>query len=491
MAIEFGVRKGLAIRLPDQSRQIAYRGMRMRQAAIDAENKAKMFADDMEYTNVMNSHDNPLVKEYATNQIRTMGKFMTENPGWESNPMARVVYNQLRHNLKDNPELNRGMTSDANYKAWQKYIQDPKNSDMRDDPALLAVNQQWNNYLKFGHQEGEAGLKRDGGKREFTFMAPEELVDTTSKLIELAQKTEYDDIKNFGYQNSGLRSEVSSARKDLTVQHALGSTWGKYLKKDYDKYVDQLVGNEKTNAQTLNQFVRQRMEPYFQSEKIDRAYQVPVLRARGSGGVDGMNRSIWLNMHNKALSVPGQKIDFGAEAMQFTFANKLGEHNLDGVKDPFGNVVDLGLRKAQATGLGQPQRGPDNSVYAEYDALVRMPVKDFQNLGPKYNEAIDEGGLGQFTPGPSSSKDWDVWEEYKALGIEQYTDEAGNKFVQFPIRQKYDPNNVHLSDNYANAHNISPHKEDPYAGIADGQEAVVSDDGKWAWNGTSWVPTGR
>lgn len=490
--LEFGMRKGLAVRLPDESQQIAYRGMRANQAKIQAENKAKMFADDMDFMNVMNSHDNPLVKEYATKQIMQMGSFLRNNPDWETNPLARAEYNKMRHELKDNPDLNRGMQSDANYQTWQKYIADPKNADMRDDPEIQKVSQQWNNYLKFGNQyaTNQEEVGKLGGKKEFTFMAPEDLVDTTAKLIELAKATQFDDFKNFGYQNSGLRSSITSSRKDLAVQHGIASTWGKYLKKDYDKYVSQLQGNEKTNAKTLNQFVKERMDPYFPSEKIEKAYEAPVIKppSGGSGADARMTNSLWLSMHDKALNTPGQRIDFGAEAVQYTFANKLGEHNLDGVKDPFGNVLNLGLRGAQSTGLVQPQRGPDGTVYSEYDALVRLPLTEFKQLGNKFDDVIDDFWWDQITAGASdASVDWEIEPEYEALGFKKYTDDKGRALVEFPVKQKYDPLNVHLSDNYSNAHNVSPHKEDPYKGIEGSGEVVISDDGKWQWDGAKWI----
>ena len=385
------------------------------------------------------------------------------------------------------------MQSDANFKNWQEYIQNPKNADMRDDPSILAVEQQWNSYLKYGNQFGEEGLKKNG-KQPFAFMAPEDLVDTTAKLIELAKATQFDDFKKFGYQNSGMRSSVTSSRKDLAVQHGIASTWGKYLKKDYDKYVSQLAGNEKTNAKTLNQFVRERMEPYFPSEKIERAYEAPVMQPpRGAdGGAERMTNSLWLEMHRKALATPGQRIDFGAEAVQYTFGNKLGEHNMDGVKDPFGNVINLGLRKAQSTGLVQPQKGPEGSVYSEYDALVRLPLTEFKALGDQFDDVIDDFWWDQITAGASdASINWDVEPEYKELGFKKYVDEQGRALVEFPVKQKYDPLNVHLADNYTNAHNVSPHKEDPYKGISGAGEAIVSDDGKWAWDGIKWVATGQ
>jgi hypothetical protein len=47
-----------------------------------------------------------------------------------------------------------------------------------------------------------------------------------------------------------------------------------------------------------------------------------------------MTRNKWESMHALALQSPGTKINFTANAVQNTFANKLGEHNLNGITDP-------------------------------------------------------------------------------------------------------------------------------------------------------------
>lgn len=185
--MEFGERRGLAVVLPSQQNQMFQMESLKRQAKLAAEQKAKMFADDFDYTNAMNSHDNPLVKQFAMNKLMETGAFLRENPDWETDPFKRAKYKSLIHELKDNPDLNRGMLSDANYAAWQKWSLDPKNTSLVNSPWFKEKSNEWQNYLKFGNQKGEKAALEEG-KKAFMFHAPEALVDVRGKALEIGSK---------------------------------------------------------------------------------------------------------------------------------------------------------------------------------------------------------------------------------------------------------------------------------------------------------------
>lgn len=187
MALEYGIKSGLAVRLPDQQQQIYYEANMKRQAKIAAEQKAKMFADDFDYNNAMNAHDNPLVKQYAMGKLMEIGKLIKENPGWETNPFARSRYKQMIHDLKDNPALNRGNISDGNFKVMMEFAGNPKNSAIVNSPFWEEKIDEWNNYLEFGNQHGEEGLAKYG-KQAFQFNSPESLIDVRQKGLEIGSK---------------------------------------------------------------------------------------------------------------------------------------------------------------------------------------------------------------------------------------------------------------------------------------------------------------
>jgi hypothetical protein len=46
--------------------------------------KVKMFVDDTDYMNAVNSFDNPRIKEYSEQVIKDLGKYINENPEIDS-----------------------------------------------------------------------------------------------------------------------------------------------------------------------------------------------------------------------------------------------------------------------------------------------------------------------------------------------------------------------------------------------------------------------
>src|SRR5690348_6531585 len=131
--MEYGTLQGLAYRLNENNllEQDRYANELQRRGRIAAEAKSKALADDWAFNNAMNPHDNPLVKEFAKNQVLKVGQYLSQNPDWEINPAKRVVYNTMIRELRDNPDLNRGLLSDGAYKEWQKDLAEKsKNPDL-------------------------------------------------------------------------------------------------------------------------------------------------------------------------------------------------------------------------------------------------------------------------------------------------------------------------------------------------------------------------
>lgn len=451
--LEFGLRRGLSVPVVrDQSQDKLQAYALQKQAQLEAENRAKMLANDFEYTSAINAFDNKIVNDRARKTIEQLGSFIGANPGWERNVGKRIEYDRLRRELKDNPDINRSLTADASFKELSKYISDPKNADMRDDPALAEILQKRENYLKFGNPDGEEAAQREGYK-PFIFIAPEDMVDTNKELIDYAGKVEFD-MKN-GFGRGGYRQSISNQQKQLAAQNLLSSARGKYYRKDYDRYLRN--GGDKNK--TLEQFTRERMEPYFKSDKIDAGFAPEAIKAPAN-----MTPSLWQQQFMKAARTPGGQVDFNPKAIDATFGNAAGEKNLNDIKDPFGNTLNLGLRRADATGLVDVRKTPNGNLVAEYNAIVRLPITEFQKLGSEYIKAIDEGGITQgITPLTESDENWDIHDEYQQLGFKKYVDANGRRLVEFPIKKMFDPANSSLADNYSNAHNISSRKEDAYS----------------------------
>lgn len=223
MKLEFGLRQGLAVDMQWDKRinDLRYQQQMKRQADIEMEAKAKMFADDLEYATPMNSHDNPLANGYAKQSIQKLGQFVNENPGWESNVTLRMQYNQLKRQLKDNPELNRGMQSDKGFDDMAKFAADPKNSNILSSSRWKSIEEQKRNYELYGNQNGEEAAKKEG-KKAFMFMAPDPIQDMRAKALTIGSKLGTTDIGMAGGHGAKMTIVEDKKIKDSAIAELTG-----------------------------------------------------------------------------------------------------------------------------------------------------------------------------------------------------------------------------------------------------------------------------
>ena len=434
MPAEFGTRLGLAARLPDQTQEIHYQAQLQRQAKMAAEQKAKMFAGDFEYNNAMNGHDNPLVKNFATGKLMEIGNYLRSNPGWETNPMQRAKYNQLIHELKDNPDLNRGMLSDANFSAWQKYQSDPKNSEIVNDPEFQTINQQWENYLKFGNQHGEEAA-RTVGKRSFMFVPPEEMQDYSSYLRGIAGDTEFDGHeKRYNGGQIINKQLVTDVSRDKAVQLALSGPMAKWIRKDYEKR----GGDEKYGS--IDKFVRTIMDPFFKGDSYHYD-MVPEWMARPSNPSDSQPVDWWaqdasraFENHREGVTTPVTASRAGAEEL---LRDKRGYYNLSGgeIYNPnTGAKISVkGLVTKNATSSGAQIKyvagTKDSPPKYLISTTVRMPLSQANAMFDNYIDIAD------YQPWNSPS----VYSKYKSKDPnkkDMFTitkDDDGNTMVEFDV----------------------------------------------------------
>lgn len=215
--LEFGLRRGMAVPIvKDRSQEIMQGYALKKHAQNEAAAKAKLFADDFDYNNAINAYDNPKVKAYAQSKIKEVGTFIRENPDWERNVDKRMQYKQMIRELKDNPDLNRGLQSDASRKQWNEWA--VKNPELANSPEGKLWNDGWNNYIQYGHQEGEQGLKRDGGPRPFTFVPPELFDD--EKYIEERFKNLPTRDRHLTSQEFGSQVGAGAIVSDVDINRA-------------------------------------------------------------------------------------------------------------------------------------------------------------------------------------------------------------------------------------------------------------------------------
>lgn len=185
-----------------------------------AENRAKMFADDLDYKNASNEYDAPLIKRFATDQIKKIGEYYRQNPDVMYNPEKLAALNVMKRELKDNNSLNRGLASDSAYRDYLKDLGEvAKNPGAHDAEAYQDIQRQWRNYTQFGNQDGEEAAKTQGAK-SFLYTKPKDFVD----LNEVHRKSgDSMNPNSIEYLNNGRDGAYRTfvADKDLTNEAAL------------------------------------------------------------------------------------------------------------------------------------------------------------------------------------------------------------------------------------------------------------------------------
>lgn len=182
--MEWGLAKGLAVSAKYDDRIADERYYQQQMDRAKAENQAslKAFEDDTDYMNASNSFDNGIIKQEADKTIREMGALIRNNPNWKTDPEIRRQLKEKKVFLKSNPNVIRGMSSDDNFKQFNAYLQEAvKNPQMHSMNEIAKLKQQQQNYLKYGHQEGEEGLARDGKPQSFVFQRPQNWVNLSEE----------------------------------------------------------------------------------------------------------------------------------------------------------------------------------------------------------------------------------------------------------------------------------------------------------------------
>lgn len=408
MAIESaGLAQGLAYRLPwdqmiNQERQ---NYIMKQQKQLLAEQKAKLFADDADYNNVANDFDNPRIKDYALKKISELGSFVKENPGWETDPGARMVYNRIKRDLKDNPELNRGLLSEANYKSMMNYVHDPKNADVVNSIGIDNIMAPWNEYRKNGNQRGKAGLD-SSGVQPFIFSPPEDLLDLTSVFQDYGSKMTQTDVKS-----DGQYWRLATSPKDIRdAADAILSN--PVYKRGIEKAYDQ---NGKGKYEDARQMVIDGLSAWKKSDQVHRidtageAYKRARLKALSEADVNTVNvlqeaANAAKDLYDKRLS---NYVPFNGNAIAYIHGAKNGMLDASDAVLPFDLVgqhsPNIGVVKAtpkeKIVYKGKNINGDD--MYAAPYQVTMNRDQIMQKLGISEDKMkeIDEGLDYQPSPG--------------------------------------------------------------------------------------------
>lgn len=225
MPIETGLARGLAQDLQYSARIADQRYYDQQFKRAQAQNLAEMeaFENDLDYQNAANTYDRPIIEAEANKTVKEIGQIMSQNPNWKYDPDVRRLINEKRKHIKSNEHAIRGMASDAEYKKLLADMSEvAKNPSLHDTEAYQDRMRQWQNYQKFGHQEGAEGLKRDGGPRAFVYEKPQDFVPLNEEALKTAQlikARKYKSQGNGGWEELVDEDALTPAAMDFYNRH--------------------------------------------------------------------------------------------------------------------------------------------------------------------------------------------------------------------------------------------------------------------------------
>lgn len=393
--LQYGLRQGLAQDLgyDQQINDLRYHQQANQQAKLMAEKKAAMFADDMQWKNAMNSFDNPRVKAIALAQIKDIGAYANDNLDMLTNVTKRAIYNQMVHNLKDNPDLNRGMQSDANYAQLTKDLaEESKHPELFNKKGFEEQLKRWDNYNNFGNADGEEAAKKEGFKF-FQYERPKDKVDLALSGLEKGNKFNDFNIKSIKGGFAGSYQEVPNEQSLNAVANDeyLRNKWQydeEYSNKGYATPFDYAKANIRSGIKTKFDMGDAGASLGFMKYKDSKTPEAPI---KGNWENDIVGTPIGQKFNADISVVPG-------EVLQKVF----------GVKPPLKIMSDDKTQELDLTGHEYTPSGPTFYVNAEEKkrgvrtavGIIKMSKKEAQEnkiLSNNYleHDEIDPSWKGQ------------------------------------------------------------------------------------------------
>jgi hypothetical protein len=398
--MEVGMRIGLARSFQADQRinDARYHDQEMKRARGEAESKAKAMADDFDFMNAKNAHDNPIIKENAKKHIQTMGKWYNENRGWETDVNKRAEQKMMLKQLNDNPDLHRGNLSDAEHSKMIQYQSDPKNAELTNSPEFERIKQEWKNYEMYGHQEGEEGLKRDGGKKAFVFSAPDEYFDYREQLRTIGSQLGKTKRSN---AETGYSKEWVDPKKISDEANAyLTGAKAKYLEKGWNALTPEI--REKTYGNNIKQYTEDLIRAGITESLTTGIKPTPDRSRNNSSGDDSAWSAFLLDFKRlepgKIGRSPETPVVAPVDEGKYTGDGPVFIMSSNGVPKPLNMFKQLNAKAIPLTGYMQHpvtkaplvEMGFEYDVVHDIDGIFSDEVNSFNNElhGPKGSDAL-------------------------------------------------------------------------------------------------------
>jgi hypothetical protein len=455
--LEFGLRRGLSVPLvQDRSNELLQAYQLQKQNQIAQENKAKLFADDFDYNNAINEFDNPLIKENARKQISSIGSWIRNNPGWERDVNKRIEYKTMVRELKDNTDLNRGLQSDANYKQFQKDLSEKsKNPQLFDADSYGKIGEQWNNYLKYGHQNGEEAARVEG-RKPFLYQQPQDFVDLATSGLEKGNKF-----------------------NQFNIQPVKGGGLGSY---------QEIPDEDALTSVATDEYARNKRQ--YDKEYASKGFQSPLEYAK-SNIRSGIKTKVDYGDYNSLVSLEKWKAKASQTGPEGVWSKDIanvdksvvnGEILKDalGATPPIkirgenGNIVDLTGHEVNYSGRNTYLGDGKKHGVKHFEVSVNLP----------FDEAAEKGIVTK-----NYLKDDDInsaWRKNARIKTVKNAQGDDVKVVEMYDFVPFDINNATYQGIYDQKATVAKFQEAPEEGYQE-EDQPVSGSGKYKWNGKEWV----
>lgn len=430
MELEFGTLRGLAV-TNDFAAHDAQRIELLkleRQMRLDAENSAKLQADEYKRPEIMNEYDSPRAQKIAEENFKKASRYEIENRGWELSPEKRRIRDKFLYDAVNNPYTYRGMR----YKEFETKLRDyiASNPGAEDDEAIQA---QLNKAKEYKNWQGP------GDPPELMFFSPENEDKMLASLQEAASKASQNGYEPYRDGLGSARQFVTDANKTATAKTYALSKEAKYWERQYNRIQD-------PNKKPYEDWLLERLEPFFPKDIITPGKFMKGVDAHGNiiasqGEQAGLMP--YQETLRKALTLPYQDVQAPAEALESIYRGNDGKFDMSdsylmhidtgNIKNSNKLPINLGAIK-NVVSSGIIKWVPDASNRSGGSFLTKFVATIPQK------KAV-ETKTGE--KGPIANDPWynsfSLSDEYDGYGVISTVDENGEDAVQVEIWKPLDP----------------------------------------------------
>lgn len=470
-----GLAQGLAVKrdynaeVNDLYRNQAYREHKQQQA----QQRAKMFADDMQYTNAMNAFDHKEVSDFAKNQIKENMAWIRQHPNYLYDPELMAEWQEKKRGLTDNEKVRIGLQVDAAWKAMEAFQKDPKNADVQDLPEMVQYRNQLANYFATGSITGNRAdrFNPDGSINQaalFSFKPPFEGYNTTPDIIKYAHAAKMSGINvvNLAGGKSVKKFVTDVDKADAVNGYLNDAIDGRKARYEYNHYVSGL--GENSQKPTLEQYWLNKFNPYFQSPDYGAPYRDPNGKDKATppNFYDKVIENAKRNAGTKTPANPDGVYEFLVGANQYGDVNNAFFMNDRGNMQRYGNIGSVPKERFNTSNSKFYYNPSDKKTYVSHSVLLTPNEAKVALLGNQYNNADDDDVVHMAKM------------RYGAQLVEEPTnkkDGSTNKYIQAEYWREINPRSSELAQAYN--HGIGTKQEASSSGNFDNRPPTIIQDG--------------